>query len=99
LKEPTVADGIAMCTYPATLLHQEFAQPLNIADCSRCQIGPDEATFSVLDLKAYWRGYKYVGETIKMLREKPDPNLISEIFRRVACLGSIHDTAAQLSPP
>jgi hypothetical protein len=53
----------------------------------------------VLDLKAYCRGYKYVTETIKMLLEKPDPILISDIFRQVACLGSIHNTAAQLSPP
>jgi putative transposase len=72
---------------------------VNVADCSRRQLCPDEATFSVLDLKAYWRGYKYVTATIKMLREKPDPILISQIFRQVACLGSIHDTAAQLSPP
>jgi putative transposase len=176
LKETTVADGIETRVYQATLLHQEFAQPLNVviivktnlqthawahvvlfssdltltwdklveyyrlrfqiefnfrdakqnwgledfmtitetsvtnaanlsffmvnvADCSRRQICPDEAMFSVLDLKAYWRGYKYVTETIKMLREKPDPNLISQIFRQVACLGSIHDTAAQLSSP
>ena len=176
LKETTVADGIEARTYQATLLHHEFAQPLNVviivktnlqtqawahvvlfssdltlawdklveyyrlrfqiefnfrdakqywgledfmnitetavtnaanlaffmvnvADCSRRQICPDEAAFSVLDLKAYCRGYKYVTETIKMLREKPDPILISEIFRQVACLGSIHDTAAQLSPP
>ena len=176
LKQTTVADGIETRTYQATLLHQEFAQPLNVviivktnlqtqawahvvlfgsdlmlawdklveyyrlrfqiefnfrdakqywgledfmtvtetavtnaanlsffmvnvADCSRGLICPDETEFSVLDLKAYWRGYKYVTETIKMLQEKPDPILISQIFRQVACLGSIHDTAAQLSPP
>lgn len=72
---------------------------VNVADCSRRLICPEEAEFSVLDLKAYWRGYKYVTETIKMLAEKPDPILISQIFRQVACLGSIHNTAAQLSPP
>ena len=176
LKQTTGADGIETRTYQATLLHREFAQPLNVviivktnlhtqawahvilfssdltlawdqlveyyrlrfqiefnfrdakqywgledfmtitetavtnaanlaffmvnvADCSRRQFCPDEAAFSVLDLKAYCRGYKYVTETIKMLREKPDPILISAIFRQVACLGSIHNTAAQLSPP
>lgn len=70
---------------------------VNVADCARRKICPEEATFSVLDLKAYCRGYKYVTETIKMLREKPDPILISEIFRQVACLGSIHDTALNLT--
>jgi putative transposase len=176
LKQTTVADGIETRIYQATLLHQEFAQSLNVviivktnlqtqawahvilfssdltlawdkliayyrlrfqiefnfrdakqywgledfmtitetavtnaanlaffmvnvADCSRRQICPDAAAFSVLDLKAYCRGYKYVTETIKMLREKPDPILISQVFRQVACLGSIHNTAAQLSPP
>ena len=176
LKQTIVAEGIETRTYQATLLHPEFAQPLNVvilvktnlqtqawahvilfssdltlawdklveyyrlrfqiefnfrdakqywgledfmtitqtavtnaanlaffmvnlADCSRRQICPDAAAFSVLDLKAYCRGYKYVTETIKRLREKPDPILISEIFRQVACLGSIHNTAAQLSPP
>jgi IS4 transposase len=176
LKQTAVADGIETRTYQATLLHPEFAQPLNVviivktnlhtqawahviffssdltlawdklvayyrlrfqiefnfrdakqywgledfmnitetavtnaanlsffmvnvADCSRRQICSDEAAFSVLDLKAYCRGYKYVAETIKMLREKPDPILISAILRQVACLGSIHNTAAQLSPP
>jgi hypothetical protein len=72
---------------------------VNMADCVRRRVCPDEQAFSVLDLKAYYRGYKYVTETIKMLREKPDPILISEIFRHVACLGSIHHTAAQLNPP
>ncbi len=38
---------------------------VNVADCSRRKICPDEATFGVLDLKAYCRGYKYVTETIK----------------------------------
>lgn len=176
LKQTAVADGIETRTYQATLLHPEFAQPLNVviivktnlqtqawahvilfssdltlawdklvayyrlrfqiefnfrdakqywgledfmtitetavtnaanlsffmvnvADCSRRRICSDAAVFSVLDLKAYCRGYKYVAETIKMLRGKPDPILISEVFRQVACLGSIHNTAAQLSPP
>jgi hypothetical protein len=72
---------------------------MNLAECARRQICPDPAAFSVLDLKEYWRAYKYVTATIKVLREKPDPILISRVFRQVACLGSIHNTAAQLSSP
>jgi hypothetical protein len=36
-----------------------------------------EATpnFSVLDLKAYYRGYRYAIETIKMVLEQPNPIL------------------------
>ncbi len=46
--------------------------------------------FSITDLKALFRGYKYVEETIKFLREKPDPVLLANIFHRVTNLGRIH---------
>jgi hypothetical protein len=55
----------------------------------------DDPAFSVLDLKAQYRGYRYVAETIKMLPQKPDANLLATIFLQVACLGRIH--AAQPS--
>jgi putative transposase len=56
------------------------------------QRAPD---YSVLDLKADWRGYKYVEETIQMLPEKPEPILFAKILNQVAGLGRIH--AAQSS--
>jgi putative transposase len=56
---------------------------------------PHDSTYSVLDLKADCRGYKYVEETIKMLPEKPEPILLAKILHRVAGLGRIH--AAQPS--
>jgi IS4 transposase len=46
--------------------------------------------FGVLDLKAHFRGRKYVSETIKLLPEKPDPILLAQVFDTVAKLGSIH---------
>ena len=46
--------------------------------------------YSVLDLKATCRGYKYVDQTIKMLPEKPEPVLLAQIFNKVAGLGRIH---------
>jgi hypothetical protein len=51
--------------------------------------------YSVLDLKADCRGYKYVEETIQMLPEKPEPILFAKILNQVAGLGRIH--AAQPS--
>ena len=51
--------------------------------------------WSVLDLKAYCRGYKYVTETLKMLPEQPDEHLVGQIFRQVASLGRIHPTESQ----
>jgi hypothetical protein len=50
----------------------------------------DDPAFSVLDLKAHYRGYRYVVETIKMLPQIPDDNLLAAIFLQVACLGRIH---------
>jgi len=50
----------------------------------------DDPAFSVLDLKAHYRGCRYVTETIKMLPQKPDDDLLVAIFQQVACLGMIH---------
>src|SRR5215471_6919620 len=48
---------------------------VNVAYCLRAESHPRDPTYSVLDLKADCRGYKYVEETIKMLPEKPEPIL------------------------
>jgi putative transposase len=56
-----------------------------------CKFNPD---FSITDLKALFRGYKYVEETIKLLPEKPDPVLMAYIFHRVSNLGRIHSASA-----
>lgn len=53
--------------------------------------------FSITDLKALFRGYKYVEETIKLLPEKPDPVLLANIFHRVSNLGRIHPASASSS--
>ena len=50
------------------------------------QQNPD---FSVLDLKAHYRGYRYATETIKMLPQKPDGILLAKIFKQTARLGAI----------
>jgi len=51
------------------------------------QLDPD---YSLLDLKAGYRGYRYATETIKMLPQKPDPILLTHIFLQIARLGAIH---------
>jgi len=53
----------------------------------RQQTDPD---CSVLDLKAAYRGHKYVVETLKLLPHPPDGDLIQRISRQVANLGRIH---------
>jgi hypothetical protein len=56
----------------------------------RGALHPRDPDYSVLDLKAAYRGCKYVEETIKMLPEKPEPILLAKIRNHVACLGRIH---------
>ncbi len=51
---------------------------------------------SVLDLKASYRGSKYVAETLKLLPEKLDEGLIARIVCQVASLGRIHSPGTSL---
>jgi len=67
---------------------------VNVAYRLRADVHPRDPDYSVLDLKADCRGYKYVEETIKMLPEKPEPVLLAKILNQVAGLGRIH-----VSPP
>jgi putative transposase len=61
------------------------------------QYRSSDPAFSVLDLKAHYRGYRYVAETIKLLPQKPDDILLSAIFNQVACLGRIHPALSTIS--
>jgi hypothetical protein len=70
---------------------------VNVAYCLRTDRHPHDAEYSVLDLKADCRGYKYVEETIKMLPEKPEPILLAKILKQVAGLGRIHATQPSFS--
>ena len=53
-----------------------------------------EPNCSILDLKAQYRGYKYVSATIKMLPQKLDASIVGQIFRQVSSLGRIHPAEA-----
>ena len=53
--------------------------------------------FSVLDLKARYRGLKYLRETLKILPQKPDAIVIDEIAERLGSIGVIHQTPIQLN--
>ena len=56
-----------------------------------------DSTVNVLDLKAYYRGHKYVAETLKWLPQKPEPILMARIFDKVSRLGRIHSPLPSLS--
>jgi len=59
----------------------------------RCSL---QSACSVLDLKAHYRGVKYVDETLKMLPEKPEPILLAQIFAKITTLGRIHAVPPEL---
>ena len=70
---------------------------VNVAYCLQADGRQRDPAYSVLDLKADCRGYKYVDETIKMLPEKPEPVLLEQIRNKVACLGRIHASQPSFS--
>ena len=47
-------------------------------------------SFSVNDLKAHFRGRKYVSETLKLLPQMPEPIFIDQIFANIAQIGRIN---------
>jgi putative transposase len=63
---------------------------VHVAYRLRAGLHPYDPDYSVLDLKADCRGYKYLEETIKLLPEKPEPVLFAKMLNQVACLGRIH---------
>ncbi len=54
---------------------------------------------SLLDLKAFYRGTKYVAEAIEMLPAQPEPVLLARIFNKLAALGRIHVAPPAFSSP
>jgi hypothetical protein len=53
--------------------------------------------FSVLDLKAHYRGCRYVSEAIKLLPQKPEGILLGKIFEQTARLGMVHPPLESVS--
>jgi hypothetical protein len=63
---------------------------VDVSQVLMCQYRRDDPNSSILDLKAHYRGYRYVTETIKMLPQIPDNDLVFQLFQKVAALGRIH---------
>lgn len=66
---------------------------VNLSQALVQQMQPRIPEFSVNDLKAHFRGRRYVEETLKFLPLPPDPFLIEELFAKVGILGGIHPPA------
>ena len=58
----------------------------------------EHAELSVLDLKARYRGMKYLREILKILPQKPEPIVINQIAEHLGAIGAVHQTHHQLTP-
>ena len=63
---------------------------VNLSQVLMCDFRQTDPDFGVLDLKSYYRGYRYATELLRILPQKPDDILVAQLFRKVAILGSIH---------
>jgi putative transposase len=70
---------------------------VNVSQMLMCDFRQTNPDFGVLDLKSYYRGYRYATELLKILPQKPDDILISQLFRKVASLGGIHVAKSPVS--
>jgi putative transposase len=57
----------------------------------------DRVDFGVLDLKAYFRGHKYVAEILQFLPDNPEPIVMDQIVDQITRLGSIHSSGLVLN--
>lgn len=72
---------------------------VNVAQRLLLDLHGQQPHASVLDLKAFFRGHKYVTETLKLLPEMPEPILITRIYARITALGRIHQPEPLLDAP
>ena len=65
-----------------------------LTETFRCQ----NSEYSVLDLKARYRGFKYGHEVLKILPQKPEPIVIQQITEHLGSIGAIHYTQPNPNP-
>jgi putative transposase len=63
---------------------------VNLSQVLLLTFRPACPAFSVNDLKTYFRGRKYVSETLKLLPQQPEPFFIEQIYASIAQLGRVN---------
>lgn len=63
---------------------------VNLSHVLAAQLSTPERALSILDLKATYRGRKYVLEVLKYLPKPPKRILINQLFAKIGLLGSIN---------
>ena len=69
---------------------------VNVSAKLREMWGAEHPGFGVLDIKARYRGQKYLHETLKILPQKPEPIVIDDIAEHLGAIGAIHYTSNQI---
>jgi putative transposase len=63
---------------------------VNVSQALLRHFRPTCPAFSVIDLKAHFRGRKYVIQTLKLLPQNPEPVSIDHLFAQVLTIGSVN---------
>ena len=71
---------------------------VNVSAKLREMFGSEHPGFGVLDIKARYRGLKYLHETLKILPKKPETIVIDELSEHLGSIGAIHYTSNQIRP-
>ena len=71
---------------------------VNVAHLLLRDFRAQNSNVNVLDLKAHFRGLKYVTETLKCLPKKPKPILMARIINKVSLLGRVHNPLPSYFP-
>ena len=71
---------------------------VNVAHLLLRDFRGQNSNVNVLDLKAHFRGLKYVTETLKWLPKKPKPILMARIINKVSLLGRVHNPLPSYFP-
>lgn len=71
---------------------------VNLSHHLLCDFRQHNPGSGIIDLKAYYRGFRYVREILKMLPEMPEPILLTQIFAKLTALGRIHPVSTGVKP-
>ena len=89
-----------MTTHPTRLTNAANLSlfMVNLVERLLGEMRQHQPEMSVLDLKAHCRGAKYVEETIKLLPQRPDADILKRIVTKVIGIGRIHAPPADPVP-
>ena len=71
---------------------------VNVSAKLREMFGSEHPGLGVLDIKARYRGLRYLQETLEILPQKPETIVINNIAEHLGALGAIHYTSPQIRP-